>query len=105
LAYLEFKDPSKVKKIETFTGELDVKQVDLSAETDLLRDMLAGYPVDANAVVAAAFAVVETLQDATTLSVSTLPEFLRVDKVFACHYGTTLFVSSPRPTRQSVHCD
>ena len=67
MAYLELKDPSKVKKIESFTSELDVKKVDLSAETDLLRDILAGYPGDANAVVAAASAGVETLQDATTL--------------------------------------
>lgn len=83
LASLELKDPSKVKKILPFDGSLDVKEVDLSSETNQLQNMLAGYPGDADAVVAAVFSAVSDLESATALSVATLSEFLRVEKLFA----------------------
>ena len=55
LASLELKDPSKVKKIETFDGTLDIADsaVDIDADK-ALTNVLAGYKLDAEAVAAQA---------------------------------------------------
>ena len=82
LASLELKDPSKVKKISTFEGALDIEQVDLSDESDPLKNILAGFPGDANAAVASAFAGFDDLKSASGLATDMLNEFLRVEKQF-----------------------
>jgi acetyl-CoA carboxylase / biotin carboxylase 1 len=83
LASLELKDPSKVKKIGTFDGELDLKKVPLDNETDPIKTILSGFQGDADACVAAAFAGVKDIESASALVTSTLAEFLRVENIFA----------------------
>ena len=83
LASLELKDPSKVKKIGTFEGELDVPNTPLEAETDPIKSILSGFQGDPNACVATAFAATTDAESAATLATSTLTEFLRVENIFA----------------------
>lgn len=83
LATLELKDPSKVKKIGTFDGDLDIENVALETESDPIKTILSGFQGDSNAAVAAAFADVKDIETASALVISTLSEFLRVEKIFA----------------------
>lgn len=83
LASLELKDPSKVKKIGMFEGELDIKKVPLEAGTDPIKTILSGFQGDADASVATAFADTKDIEAASELATSTLSEFLRVEKIFA----------------------
>lgn len=83
LASLTLKDPSKVKKIEVFDGELDIPSVplDMSA-TDKLNNVLSGYEGDAEGVVSDVFAELEDIESASALVTSTINEFLRVETMF-----------------------
>jgi acetyl-CoA carboxylase / biotin carboxylase 1 len=83
LASLELKDPSKVKKIGTFDGDLDIANVPLEGESDPIKTILAGFQGDPNAVVASAFANTKDAESAAALATSILTEFLRVENIFA----------------------
>jgi acetyl-CoA carboxylase / biotin carboxylase 1 len=83
LATLELKDPSKVKKIGTFDGDLDIPNEPLEAESDPIKTILSGFQGDPNACVAAAFAGTTDLESAAELATLTLSEFLRVENIFA----------------------
>ena len=84
LASLELKDPSKVKKIEVFGGKLDTAFVALEDDTDPIKNILAGYGGrDPNAAIMNAFATVKDIKSATALTIETLAEFVRVEKIFA----------------------
>ena len=84
LASLELKDPSKVKKIDTFTGKLDFEDTVLDVEADeMLTNILAGFTGDAEATVQAAFEGVEDMESACSLVSDTLNEYLRVENIFA----------------------
>jgi acetyl-CoA carboxylase / biotin carboxylase 1 len=83
LASLELKDPSKVKKIGTFDGELDIANVALEVESDPIKTILTGFQGDPNACVATAFAKTKDVESAAALATSILSEFLRVENVFA----------------------
>ena len=82
LASLELKDPSKVKKIGTFSGKLSIAPSDIADNADPIKTILAGYSGDPNAAVANAFAGAD-LATATSLLSETLSEFIRVEKIFA----------------------
>ena len=84
LASLELKDPSKIKKIETFDGELSIASTPLDVSSqEGIKNVLAGYETDADAIVQQAFADVADMQSASSLVVDTLNEFLRVEQIFA----------------------
>jgi acetyl-CoA carboxylase / biotin carboxylase 1 len=83
LASLELKDPSKVKKIGTFDGELEIANVPLESESDQIKTILSGFQGDPDAAVASAFATVNDLDAASSLVSNVLSEFLRVEKMFA----------------------
>mgnify|MGYP005845589223 CR=1 FL=1 len=83
LASIELKDPSKVKKIVTFDGKLDIPSIPLDSEVeDDIRNILAGYEGDPDAVVQAAFEGIKDMETASTLAKETLEEFLRVEHIF-----------------------
>ena len=83
LASLELADPSKVKKIETFEGVLDIPavEVEVDAKADV-KNLLAGYKGDAQATAQKAFADIEDAESASTFVTETLSEYLRVEKIF-----------------------
>jgi acetyl-CoA carboxylase/biotin carboxylase 1 len=82
LATMELTDPSRVKKIEEFAGQLDLSGPDMAADPkEALTYALAGFKNDPDAVVQNALAGA----DATTsldLITSTLDEFVRVEAFF-----------------------
>ena len=69
LASLELKDPSKVKKIETFEGSLDIpaSSVDIDAQKAVM-NVLAGFNMDPEAVAQRAF---DSVTDSTGRSEET----------------------------------
>ena len=83
LASLELKDPSKVKKIETFDGTLDIAEsaVDMDADK-ALTNVLAGYKLDAEAVAAQALDSVSDSAAASEMIVGAINEFYRVESLF-----------------------
>jgi acetyl-CoA carboxylase/biotin carboxylase 1 len=84
MASLELKDPSKVKKIVTFEGELEGAGVELEVETDeVVSNILAGFSGEPEAAVQAAFAEISDKEAAAALVTSTLTEYLRVENMFA----------------------
>lgn len=84
LASLELKDPSKVKKISTFEGTLDIPSVALDVESsDMVSAILAGYGGDAEFTANAAFDGVDDASEAATIVNDALLEFLRVENIFA----------------------
>ena len=84
LASLELKDPSKVKKILSFDGTLDIPNVSLDTDPVLsTQNMLAGYKGDPDAAVQAAFESIADGDEAAKLVTEVLTEFLRVEKQFA----------------------
>jgi len=83
LASLLLKDPSKVKKISTFTGKLDIKVAPLDlTPKEILNHILQGFNNDPEAVTAAAEAECKDIDSATELVVTALDEFVRVESVF-----------------------
>lgn len=84
LASLELKDPSKVKKIETFDGKLDISSeaLDIDVET-AITNILNGYDGNPDGVIQQAFEGISDIESASKLAVDTLNEFLRVENLFA----------------------
>lgn len=83
LASLELKDPSKVKKIGTFSGVLDVAESAVEvAPQKAVSNVLAGYKLDAESVAASALDSVSDASEAAALIVSTIEEFYRVESLF-----------------------
>lgn len=83
LASLELKDPSKVKKIATFDGELDIENVALEVSNDPIKTILSGFQGDPDASVASAFSGIQDIETASALVTNTVNEFLRVEMMFA----------------------
>jgi acetyl-CoA carboxylase/biotin carboxylase 1 len=83
LASLELKDPSKVKKIGTFSGKLDISEsvVEMDAQK-AVSNVLAGYKLDAEAVAQRALDSVADSASAADLIVNTINEFYRVESTF-----------------------
>ena len=84
LASLDLKDPSKVKKILTFEGALDIDSVALEsdAQTDV-SNILAGFKGDPEAAAQAVLDGVTDADEAATTITDILSEFIRVESVFA----------------------
>jgi len=83
LASLALKDPSKVKKIVDFDGELDVEKEEYKFDSDVsISNILAGYAGDADAAVAAAMQAAEDVETAADLIVNNINEFVRVESMF-----------------------
>lgn len=83
LASLELKDPSKVKKIETFEGKLEIDETPLDIDAkDTMSNILAGYIGETEATVATAFENTHTLEDAAALVADSINEYLRVENMF-----------------------
>ena len=83
LASLELKDPSKVKKIETFSGSLDIAEstVDMDPKKAVM-NVLAGFNLDAEAVAQQAMESVADSEEAAELILQVLEEFYRVESQF-----------------------
>jgi acetyl-CoA carboxylase/biotin carboxylase 1 len=83
LASLELKDPSKVKKIGTFDGKLDIAEssVDMDSKKALL-NVLAGYKLDAEVVAQRALDSVSDSASAAELINNAITEFYRVEAAF-----------------------
>ena len=83
LATLQLKDPSKVKKIETHVGDLDIDEVSLDTPPkDSLLHIMEGYKNDPEAVAQAAIAECTDIESATSLATSMINEFVREEKIF-----------------------
>ena len=84
LASIELKDPSKVKKIAVFDGQLEIPSTPVDIEVgDSIMNILAGYGGNADAVVPRAFEMNADMESAAKLAVDTIEEFLRVEALFA----------------------
>jgi acetyl-CoA carboxylase/biotin carboxylase 1 len=83
LASLELKDPSKVKKIGTFDGVLDISETtaDISPAS-AVSNILSGYKLDAESVAAAALEGAADAAEAAELVVGAINEFYRVESQF-----------------------
>jgi acetyl-CoA carboxylase/biotin carboxylase 1 len=83
LASLELKDPSKVKKIETFAGKLEFEEssIELDAEKAAM-NVLAGFNMDPEKVAQQALDSVSSSADASELLIKVLNEFYRVEAQF-----------------------
>lgn len=83
LATLQLKDPSKVKKIETHVGDLDIDEVSLDTPPkDSLLHIMEGYKNDPEAVAQAAIAECTDIESATSLATSMINGFVREEKIF-----------------------
>jgi len=84
LASIELKDPSKVKKIGTFAGKLELENtpVDITP-AEALKNILSGYEGDVDAAVQKAFENVADMESASQLAAGAVAEFLRVENTFA----------------------
>jgi len=83
LASLELKDPSKVKKIETFDGSLEIAES--AVEMDAVKavsNVLSGYKLDAEAVAQQAMDSATDSTAAAELAVSAFDEFYRVESMY-----------------------
>eukprot|EP00522_Entomoneis_paludosa_P016513 CAMPEP_0172450434 /NCGR_PEP_ID=MMETSP1065-20121228/8763_1 /TAXON_ID=265537 /ORGANISM="Amphiprora paludosa, Strain CCMP125" /LENGTH=2096 /DNA_ID=CAMNT_0013202215 /DNA_START=2922 /DNA_END=9212 /DNA_ORIENTATION=- len=84
LGSIELADPSKVKKIGTFEGTLEIGDSDHEASPmDDVKNVLAGFSGDAEAVAAAALDNADDKDAAVALVSDALAEFIRVESVFA----------------------
>jgi len=83
LASLELRDPSKVKKIGTFEGKLNVPTSEIETEpAEEVKNILAGYKGDPEAAASAAFEGITDIESASAIVEEALSEFLRVEKIF-----------------------
>ena len=83
LASLELRDPSKVKKIEEFTGTFSLPVVAIETEPDeVVQNILHGFKGDPEAAASAVFESVADLEAASALVRDSLAEFLRVENLF-----------------------
>jgi acetyl-CoA carboxylase/biotin carboxylase 1 len=84
LASLELKDPSKVKKILTFEGELETAGSKLEIDaSESVKNILAGFNGDPEAAVQLAFEAIEDADAAADFVTESITEFLRVESIFA----------------------
>eukprot|EP00536_Pseudo-nitzschia_multiseries_P003372 jgi/Psemu1/318156/estExt_fgenesh1_pm.C_520003 len=83
LASLELKDPSKVKKISVFEGELEIESADLEEDSkETVSNILAGFTGEPEEAVQKAFGVITDAEEATTYATEILNEFTRVENMF-----------------------
>lgn len=83
LATLELADPSKVKKIVTFDGKLNIGESDHDVTPmDDVMNLLAGFNGDAEVVAQAPFEGADEVVAASNIVTKALKEFLRVEKAF-----------------------
>jgi len=84
LASIELKDPSKVKKISTFDGILDIPNVPHEEDPSAtIKNVLAGYGDNADGAVQQLFADADSMESASQIAVNAIKEFLRVESLFA----------------------
>lgn len=84
MATLDLKDPSKVKKIDTFDGTLEGAGAELDVDAEeVLSNILAGFNGEPEAAVQEAFASISDKEAAAALATSTINEYLRVENMFA----------------------
>mmetsp|Transcript_4093 Transcript_4093/g.8426 ORF Transcript_4093/g.8426 Transcript_4093/m.8426 type:complete len:1007 (-) Transcript_4093:3291-6311(-) len=84
LGSLDLADPSKVKKIGTFDGKLEIPESDHERPPmEEISNILAGFSGDAEAVAAAGLDVAEDKDAAATMVATALSEFIRVESIFA----------------------
>jgi acetyl-CoA carboxylase/biotin carboxylase 1 len=83
LASLELKDPSKVKKIGTFSGKLDIAEspIEMDAKKAVM-NILAGFNMDPEKVAQEAMDSVADSSEAAELLIQVLNEFYRVESQF-----------------------
>eukprot|EP00534_Pseudo-nitzschia_fraudulenta_P008502 CAMPEP_0201147778 /NCGR_PEP_ID=MMETSP0851-20130426/9292_1 /ASSEMBLY_ACC=CAM_ASM_000631 /TAXON_ID=183588 /ORGANISM="Pseudo-nitzschia fraudulenta, Strain WWA7" /LENGTH=2078 /DNA_ID=CAMNT_0047423721 /DNA_START=36 /DNA_END=6272 /DNA_ORIENTATION=- len=83
LASLELKDPSKVKKISVFDGDLDIEESDLEIESkEAVSNILAGFTGEPEEAVQKAFDEITEAEEASTYATEILSEFTRVESMF-----------------------
>lgn len=83
LASLTLKDPSKVKKIETFSGDFDIEMVTIDVNAkDSVANILNGYEGDAEAAVAALLGDASDMDAAAAVVEESVTEFVRVESMF-----------------------
>lgn len=83
LASLELKDPSKVKKIVPFEGDLDIAATKLEYDAkEAVSNILAGFTGEPEEAIQKAFEKVTTAEDAATYATEILNEYLRVESMF-----------------------
>ena len=83
LASLELKDPSKVKKIGTFDGTLDIPESTMEMDAQKsLSNVLSGFKLDAESVAQQAIDSVSDSATAAELIVGAINEFYRVEAQF-----------------------
>lgn len=83
LATLELTDPSRVKQIKTFEGELGISGVASATDAkDALANTLAGFDNDPDAVVQKALADAADVDASMDLITDTFEEFVRVESLF-----------------------
>ena len=73
LASLELKDPSKVKKILTFDGKLDIAESDLDVESkEVVSNILAGFTGEPEEAIQKAFGGVSDIAEASSYATEIL---------------------------------
>jgi len=83
LASLALKDPSKVKKILPFEGELDFEMTPHSFDNkEAMSNALAGYASDVEAVSAVVFQDSNDVESAADVVAEMVDEFIRVEAMF-----------------------
>mmetsp|Transcript_69508 Transcript_69508/g.77743 ORF Transcript_69508/g.77743 Transcript_69508/m.77743 type:complete len:2082 (-) Transcript_69508:1966-8211(-) len=83
LASLELKDPSKIKKIVNFEGELDIAESDISVEPkEAVSNILAGFTGEPEETIQKAFEGMSCIEEASTYVTEILNEFTRVENMF-----------------------
>ncbi|VEU44842.1 unnamed protein product [Pseudo-nitzschia multistriata] len=83
LASLELKDPSKVKKISVFDGELDIATGNVDEESKAaVSNILAGYTGEPEEAVQKAFSDISDAEEASSYATEILTEFARVENMF-----------------------
>jgi len=83
LASLELKDPSKVKKILTFDGKLDIAESDLDVESkEVVSNILAGFTGEPEEAIQKAFGGVSDIAEASSYATEILNAFTRVEYMF-----------------------
>jgi len=83
LASLELKDPSKVKKISVFEGDLEIEESAVEIDPkEGVSNILAGYTGEPEEVVQKAFDEISDIEEASTYATEILNEFTRVENMF-----------------------
>ncbi|GMH72279.1 hypothetical protein TrLO_g4355 [Triparma laevis f. longispina] len=83
IASLSLKDPSKVKKILTYTEKLDVEEVPiLDGGEDSVNFALAGYPQDVEAAAASSLENFDDINSASSFVASAIQKYLSVETQF-----------------------